>query len=117
MSTAPIPFKLHVGDDVLADLEDPADARTLARRGARQPLEVRHRPALPEIAGGILARRYDWRKHEAQLNSFKQYKVRLAGIDLHFIREEGKGPKPMPLLILARLAGIGVRIPQDPSRC
>ena len=42
---------------------------------------------------------YDWRKHEAQLNGFKQYKVQLAGIDLHFIREEGKGPKPMPLLI------------------
>ena len=42
---------------------------------------------------------YDWRKHEAELNRFKQYKVKLAGIDVHFIREEGKGPKPMPLLI------------------
>jgi len=42
---------------------------------------------------------YDWRKHEAKLNSFKQYKVKLAGIDLHFIREEGKGPAPMPLLL------------------
>jgi len=43
--------------------------------------------------------RYDWRKHEAEFNRFKQYKVGLAGIDVHYIREEGKGPKPMPLLI------------------
>ncbi len=42
---------------------------------------------------------YDWRKHEAKLNAFKQFKVKLAGIDVHYIREEGKGPKPMPLLI------------------
>jgi microsomal epoxide hydrolase len=42
---------------------------------------------------------YDWRKHEAEINSFRQYKVKLAGIDLHFIHEEGKGPAPMPLLI------------------
>jgi microsomal epoxide hydrolase len=42
---------------------------------------------------------YDWRRHEARLNAFKQYKVKLAGIDVHFIREEGKGPKPLPLLL------------------
>jgi len=42
---------------------------------------------------------YDWRQHEARLNSLNQYKVKLAGIDVQFIREEGKGPAPMPLLL------------------
>ena len=43
--------------------------------------------------------RFDWRAHEAALNAFPQFTVPLDGIDLHFIRAEGKGPDPMPLLL------------------
>jgi microsomal epoxide hydrolase len=43
--------------------------------------------------------RYDWRAHEARLNAFRQFTVPVAGIDLHFIHEEGRGPRPLPLLI------------------
>jgi microsomal epoxide hydrolase len=99
MSAAPIPFKLHVGDDVLADL------KTRLTR-VRWPDEVpdnhwKYGTDLPYLKALVEYWRdaYDWRKHEAQLNTFKQYKVKLAGSDVHFIREEGKGPKPMPLLI------------------
>ncbi|MDA0861477.1 MAG: epoxide hydrolase [Proteobacteria bacterium] len=42
---------------------------------------------------------YDWRAHEAVINQFKQYKTKVAGIDLHFIYEEGKGENPQPLLL------------------
>ena len=42
---------------------------------------------------------FDWRAQEAKLNCFAQYRVPLAGIDLHFIHEPGVGPKPMPLLL------------------
>jgi len=42
---------------------------------------------------------FDWRAQESKLNAFRQLTVPLAGIDLHFIHEEGKGPKPMPLLL------------------
>jgi microsomal epoxide hydrolase len=43
--------------------------------------------------------RYDWRAHEAALNAFRQFTAPVAGIDLHFIHEEGRGPKPLPLLV------------------
>jgi microsomal epoxide hydrolase len=43
--------------------------------------------------------RFDWRIQEAKLNSFRQFKVPLARIQLHYIHEEGKGPKPLPLLL------------------
>ena len=99
MAAKPTPFSLHVGDDVLADL------KTRLTR-VRWPDEVpdnhwQYGTDLPYLKSLVEYWRdgYDWRKHEAQLNSFEQYKVQLAGIDLHFIREEGKGPKPMPLLI------------------
>ncbi|MBI4636363.1 MAG: alpha/beta fold hydrolase [Candidatus Rokubacteria bacterium] len=42
---------------------------------------------------------YDWRAQEARLNEFPQFTVPLGGIDLHFIRVEGKGPRPLPLLL------------------
>ncbi len=42
---------------------------------------------------------FDWRAQEAKFNAFRQFKVPVSGIDLHFIHEQGKGPKPMPLLL------------------
>jgi len=42
---------------------------------------------------------FDWRKHEAQINRFPHYMAEVDGIDLHFIREKGSGPTPMPLII------------------
>jgi microsomal epoxide hydrolase len=43
--------------------------------------------------------RYDWRRWEAELNRFRQFTAPVAGIDVHFIHEEGRGPRPMPLLL------------------
>ena len=43
---------------------------------------------------------FDWRAQEARLNAFPQHKVPLHGIDLHFLHVPGKGPAPMPLLLL-----------------
>jgi len=40
---------------------------------------------------------FDWRAQEAKLNAFRQFTVPLAGIDVHFIHGQGKGPDPMPL--------------------
>jgi pimeloyl-ACP methyl ester carboxylesterase len=43
---------------------------------------------------------FDWRAQEAQLNAFPQFEVPLHGIDVHFIRVDGKGPAPIPLLLM-----------------
>ena len=43
---------------------------------------------------------FDWRAQEAKLNAFRQFTVPLAGIDVHFIYEQGSGPNPVPLLLL-----------------
>jgi len=42
---------------------------------------------------------FDWSAQEARLNAFAQYKLRLHGIDLHFLHVEGRGPDPCPLLL------------------
>ena len=43
---------------------------------------------------------YDWRAHEAQLNSLPQYRVALDGIDLHYVHVPAVGPAPRTLLLL-----------------
>jgi pimeloyl-ACP methyl ester carboxylesterase len=99
MKPTPKPFRLHVSDEILADLKE-----RLAR--VRWPDEP---PGEPWSTGASLAYvqdlvgywrdRFDWRAQEARLNSLEQFKVPLAGIDLHFIHAKGKGPDPMPLLL------------------
>ena len=43
---------------------------------------------------------FDWRAQESVLNAFPQYKLPLHDIDVHFLHVPGKGPAPMPLLLM-----------------
>lgn len=96
---SPVPFTIDIDQSILDDLKQRLS-------NVRWPDEV---PENNWQYGTDLAylkslveywrEQYEWRKHEAVLNGFRQYKVKLAGIDLHFVHEEGKGPDPMPLLI------------------
>jgi len=43
---------------------------------------------------------FDWRKQEAEINRYAHYRLELAdGVPVHFIREPGKGPAPMPIIL------------------
>jgi pimeloyl-ACP methyl ester carboxylesterase len=42
---------------------------------------------------------FDWRKQEQLLNSLRQFKVSIGGIEVHFIHEAAEGPAPMPILL------------------
>jgi microsomal epoxide hydrolase len=100
MPATPQPFTLSVPDEDIADLK----AR-LAR--TRFPDQA---PGAPWAYGADLdymrtlsahwCNRFDWRQHEARLNAFPQFKVPLAGIDLHYLHVPGKGPDPRLLLLL-----------------
>jgi hypothetical protein len=42
---------------------------------------------------------YDWRKHEAKLNQFAQFRAEIDGLNIHFIHERGTGPNPTPVIL------------------
>ncbi len=95
----PHPFKINVAEEVLVDLRE-----RLAR--VRWPDEIpgsgwRYGTDLGSMKELVAYWRdaYDWRKHEALLNGFRQFTAPVAGIELHFIHEEGHGPRPLPLLL------------------
>jgi len=93
------PFRIAVPDSVLTDLRE-----RLAR--TRFPDEI---PGSGWTYGTNLAYlkelvaywrdRYDWRKAEAELNRFPQFRAKVDGLGIHFIHRKGVGPKPLPLVI------------------
>lgn len=43
---------------------------------------------------------FSWRAQEAAINQFAHFRTSIDELGIHFIHERGKGPNPMPLLIL-----------------
>jgi microsomal epoxide hydrolase len=98
--TALQPFRLAVPEATLSDLRD-------RLRRVRWPDQPPHGEPwqfgtdlvyLRELVAYWLDG-FDWRRQEALLNEFPQFTTPVAGIDLHFVRVEGVGPAPMPLLL------------------
>ena len=96
----PPPYTIHIAQDVLDDLR----TRLKATRFAPDPgnhdevygLPTSYlRPLVTYWADG-----FDWRAAEKKLNAFTHHRVGVGGTPLHFIRERGTGPAPMPLLLL-----------------
>ena len=93
------PFTIAVADDVLADLKV-----RLAR--VRWPDEAPG-PAWAygtslEYMKELVAYwrdKYDWRAAEARLNERRHFTAPVGDIDVHFIHEQGVGPRPFPLLL------------------
>jgi microsomal epoxide hydrolase len=42
---------------------------------------------------------FDWREAEKKLNEWDNYRVSIDGSPIHFIRKEGSGPSPIPLIM------------------
>lgn len=93
------PFTLAVDDRAVDDLQD-----RLGR--VRWPDEA---PQSPWAYGTSLAFMkdlvahwrdgFDWRRTEAALNAWPQYRTRIDDIDVHFLHVPGRGPAPKPLLL------------------
>lgn len=99
MSEAIHPFTLAIDEDVLDDLRDRIDRtrwperETVADWSQGVPTD-RLRALVDHWRHG-----YDWRRCEAMLNGFGQYKTRIDGLDIHFLHIRSPNPDAMPLLL------------------
>ncbi|MGE0416513.1 MAG: epoxide hydrolase family protein [Acetobacteraceae bacterium] len=98
--TTPTPFTLHIDDAALADLRTRLSLTRFPDQAPDAPWAYGTDLAYMKELVRYWHDHFDWRAQEAALNAFPQFKVPLHGIDLHFIRAEGKGPNPMPLLLM-----------------
>ncbi|QBD76573.1 epoxide hydrolase [Ktedonosporobacter rubrisoli] len=94
------PFKINVPQETLDDLHErlahtrwinaaPGDGWTYGIELAYMQELMQH-----------WQHSYDWRKQEAALNRFAQFRAEVDGVGIHFIHERGKGPNPTPLLLI-----------------
>ena len=93
------PFEIAISDDVLEDLR-----RRLEH--TRWPDEMpgtgwEYGSNLDYIKELVEYWRtdFDWRAQEKKLNAFNHFKTDVDGLSIHFIKENGTGPNPMPLVI------------------
>lgn len=99
MNSSPRPFTLRVDDQAIADLKV---RLALTRFPDQTPGEPWAHGTQADYLRELVdywQRDFDWRREEARLNAFPQFKVELDGIDLHYLHVEGKGPRPYPLLL------------------
>ncbi len=90
---------MHVTDAALADLKE---RLTRTRWPDEPPLEPWSTGTSLSYLKNLLdywQTGFDWRAQEARINRFRQFTVRIRGIELHFIHEPGREADPMPLLL------------------
>ena len=93
------PYEIHVSDSAIEDLQ-------------RRLVAVRWPPDTPGEAWAYGTDRayleelvaywrdeYDWRRHEAELNTFDHFTTTIEGQLIHFVHEKGRGPSPLPLVV------------------
>ena len=93
------PFQLQVPDSAIADLRARLERVRWPDEPPLEPWSTGTSVAYMQDLVRYWASGFDWRAWEAKLNSFRQFKVPLHGIELHFLHEEGKGENPLPLLL------------------
>jgi pimeloyl-ACP methyl ester carboxylesterase len=94
------PFRIAVPDSVLDDLRQRLDRTRLPDEVPDTGWEYGTNLAYLRELIGYWRTRYDWRTHEAELNRFAHFMTEVDGLKIHFIREEGRGPKPKSLLLI-----------------
>ncbi|WP_197094589.1 epoxide hydrolase family protein [Microvirga massiliensis] len=99
MSGQPEPFSLQVPDASIDDLRERLSRTRFPEQAPGEPWAYGTDVTWMRCLVEYWRDRFDWRDQEARLNAFPQYKVRLHGIDLHFLHVPGKGPDPHPLLL------------------
>lgn len=93
------PYRIDVPDAVLVDLRDRLDKtrwpRPIPGQGWDYGVDIGVVRDLCERWTG-----FDWRSQEAKLNELPQFMAEIDGVDLHFWHIRGRGPSPVPLLLL-----------------
>src|SRR2546427_11124255 len=93
------PFKVHVPDADVADMRQRLaatrwpDKETVADQSQGVQL-VRLQQLVQYWGSG-----YDWRKAEAKLNAFPNFKTNIDGLDIHFVHVRSREKNALPLLI------------------
>jgi pimeloyl-ACP methyl ester carboxylesterase len=93
------PFRFHAADAELADLKQRIKATKWPDRETVNDTSQGVRLATMQKLADYWADHHDWRRAEAQLNSYPNFLTNIDGLDIHFIQVKSKHPNALPLII------------------
>lgn len=99
---APRRFTIQVEDEVLDDLKERLQrTRVSASAGFDARGQVLgQEQVLQDSLIEYWRNDYDWRKHEAELNSLSHFLVKVQGLDIHYVHERSHVQGAVPLLLI-----------------
>jgi len=93
------PFRIEIAQDVIDDLTTRLKQTRWPDAPDNAEWNYGTNPAYLRELVNYWITQYDWRKQEAALNKFPQFKTTIDGVGIHFIHVKGKGKNPKPLLL------------------
>ncbi|MEO8176847.1 MAG: epoxide hydrolase family protein [Sphingomicrobium sp.] len=93
------PFKFHASDAALADLKRRVEATNWPDRETVNDSTQGVQLATMRKLADYWAHHYDWRRAEAQINSYPNCVTNIDGLDIHFIQVKSKHPNALPMII------------------
>jgi pimeloyl-ACP methyl ester carboxylesterase len=93
------PFRIAIPDADLADLDERLLRLRLAHEIEGQGWSEGIEPGFLRDLLEYWASEFDWRSHEARLNTLPHYRTSVGEQALHFIHQPGTGPAPLPLVL------------------
>jgi pimeloyl-ACP methyl ester carboxylesterase len=99
MSTEIEPFRLSVPDAQLTDLRDRLARTRWPDRETVEDTGQGPRLAKLQALAAYWRDHYDWRRCEAMLNGFGQYRTTIDGLDIVFLHVRSPEPDALPLLM------------------
>ena len=95
-----VPFTIKVPADVLSDLKVRLELTRFPDEIEGSGWDYGASLAYMKELVAYWRDQYDWRTHEAQLNSFDQFTTVIDGLNVHFIHQRSPHPEAMPLISL-----------------
>src|SRR6185369_8136725 len=93
------PFKVHFSDTALADMRRRiADAKWPDQEQVADTTQGVQLATMKKLADYWL-HHHDWRRVEAQLNSYPNFLTEIDGLDIHFIHVKSKHENALPLIV------------------
>ena len=99
MSDFPKPFRLEIAESEVEDLRTRLALTRFPDQAPEPPWTFGTDVNFMRKLIDYWRDGFNWRNAEEQLNALPQFKVKIDGIDLHFLCVEGEGPAPIPLLL------------------
>ncbi|HTA94418.1 MAG TPA: epoxide hydrolase [Polyangiaceae bacterium] len=93
------PFEVKISDAVLADLRGRLASARLPEAPEAADWGSGTSPAFLRRLVQHWQTGFDWRAQEAAINRFAQFRAPVAGLEIHFIHERGRGRAPLPLIL------------------